>query len=486
MENVFEGLKPDIIWKNFEAICSIPHTSKNESQIINFMLDFGKKHNLETLKDGAGNILFRKPAKKGYENRKTVALQGHLDMVPQKNSDVKHDFLTDPIKPYIDGDWVKAKGTTLGADNGLGLAAAMAVLESKDLDHGPLEVLFTVDEETGMTGAFGLKADFLKSDIMINLDNEEEGHLCIGCAGGIDTNIKVPFEVEKYPDGHISYQLKLTGLSGGHSGCDIHLGRANAIKLIVRILCRLNQSFYLRLFSIEGGTLRNAIPREASATLAIPQSDESGFVMSFHEMSMILKEEFRKTDPNLFISLSPCNSPNHIISKNRSDSLLNALNACVNGVVRMNPDVPDAVQSSSNLGVLLTQEKYFDIRTLQRSSKEGAKINVAGMVKSCFQLIGAEIEQTGGYPGWELDVNSGVLALMKETYQKKFRKPALESLTHGGLECGLIGGLYPKMEMISFGPTIQFPHSPDEKLHIPSVEKFWIFLTEVLKKIPPR
>ncbi len=482
MSKEIVNLQPSNLWKNFYALTQIPRPSKKEQQIIAFIKDFGDKLGLETLVNEVGNVLIRKPASKGYENRKGVVLQAHLDMVPQKNSDKQHDFEKDPIDAYIDGDWVTANGTTLGADNGMGVAAAMSVLEDDTLKHPAIEALFTIDEETGMTGAFNLDANWLKGDILLNLDSEDEGELYIGCAGGINTNVELPYERVKAPDGK-SYQIVIKGMKGGHSGLDIVLGRGNAIKVITRILYTL-ESFGVSLATIEGGSLRNAIPREASATVVIPADKVGDAKSKVNELSAIISDELAATEPNLSIEFVETSAADTIIHNMVSRQLIRALYAFPNGVVRMSDYMP-VPETSTNLALVKTQENKILIYSLQRSFVDTARTSLCEAIRSVFELVeGAKVEHEGDYPGWTPNPDSDILKTMKKVYNDKFGKiPEIKSI-HAGLECGLMGGIYPQIDMISFGPTIRFPHSPDEKVNIATVQKFWDFLVETLKNIP--
>lgn len=484
MSNVLMNLKPEALWKHFESICNVPHPSKHEAALSEVIVDFAKKNNLEVLKDEVGNILIRKPATQGMENRKTVVLQGHIDMVPQNNSNVEHDFLKDPIKPVIDGEWVKASGTTLGADNGIGVAAAMAVLEDKTLQHGPLEALFTIDEETGMTGAFGLKSGFLKGDIMLNLDSEDEGEFFIGCAGGVNTFARLNYKNESLPSGYSAYKINISGLKGGHSGIDIILGRGNSNKIMNRLLWNCAREFNLRIASVEGGNLRNAIPRESVAFVAVPADNELTFKEFVKNYFDTVKKELGNKEPDFNIDIQKTDTPALVMDLVSQAGFLNAVYACPDGVMGMIADMPSVVETSTNLAIVTIKDEQAEIVSLQRSSVDSLRDNVCNMMRSTFELAGAEVENSGAYPGWKPDVNSSILKAAKQVYSNKFGKMPEIKVIHAGLECGLIGDVYPNMEMMSFGPTIRHPHSPDEKVNIPSVEKFWIFLLEILKNIP--
>ena len=486
MANVLNGLKPERIWDIFEEILNIPRPSKHEDAIREYVMNFGKKIGLETSMDEVGNIIIRKPATKGMENRQGVIFQGHLDMVPQANSDVKHDFTKDPIKPRIDGEWVKATGTTLGADNGIGVSAALAVMEAKDIEHGPLEALFTTDEETGMTGAFGLKPDFLKGDILMNLDSEDEGELFIGCAGG--TNSNATFKYKKTPvlKNHLAYKIIVKGLKGGHSGCDIHLGKGNSNKILFRFLKSSEKNFGLRLASVEGGNLRNAIPREAYAVVLIPKANKTAFENAVKEFESVVKFELATTEPELAVIFEKARMPKGLIDKTTQKNLINAVYACPNEVIRMSADMPGLVETSTNLAIVISDDKTKTVKVhcLLRSSVDSAKVSLEEMIGCVFELAGAEITFDGHYPGWKPNPKSPILTTMINIYEKLFGKEPEIKAIHAGLECGLIGGVFPNLDMISFGPTIKYPHSPDEQCNIPTVQKFWDLLVETLKNVP--
>ncbi len=478
------NLKPTVIWKHFYSLTQIPRPSKHEDRIQAFMLDFGKKLGVETFRDEVGNIIMRKPATPGMENRKTVVLQGHLDMVPQKNSDTAHDFVNDPIKAYIDGEWVTAEGTTLGADNGMGVAAIMAIFESTDIPHGPIEALLTCDEETGMTGAFGLKPDVFKADILINLDSEDEGELYVGCAGGEDANIEFDYEDEAVPEGVLPFQLAITGLKGGHSGMDIILGRGNANKIFFRLLKSAYLDYDVRLAEINGGSLRNAIPREAFGIVVVPQEQVEGFKAFLKKFEGIIRNELSATEPDLKITLNPCEMPERLIDEVVQLNLTDAIRACPNGVIRMSDSMPGLVETSTNLAIVKSGNNVIKVACLMRSSVDSAKDSLGSSIESLFNLAGASVELTGGYPGWKPNMESPILKVAQSVYNQRYAKiPEIKAI-HAGLECGLLGGVYPNWDMISFGPTIRFPHSPDEKANIASVDKFWNFLQDVLANIP--
>ncbi len=484
MNKVLSALKPQALWSVFEDICSIPHPSKNETRIIEYVKTFGENLGLETIVDHVGNVVIKKPATPGMENRKTVVLQGHLDMVPQKNNDTAHDFLKDPIQPFVDGEWVKARGTTLGADNGIGVAAAMAVLQDKDLVHGPIECLFTIDEETGMTGAFGLQPGLLKGDILINLDSEDEGELYIGCAGGIDTNAVFSFTPENVTETAVAYTIEVKGLKGGHSGLDIHLGRGNANKLLNRLLWQGNRECSLLLAAIKGGSLRNAIPREASATVVVPADQASPFEALARKLQTDIKKELSAADPGFQMLLSKTSKPEFVADKTSCRNFLNAIYACPNGVIRMVTEMPGIVETSTNLAIIESGTNSIEVSSLQRSSVDSAKEDLCNMMRAVFEQAGATVEHAGAYPGWKPNIDAPILKTMKKVYHNKYGKIPEQKVIHAGLECGILGGVYPNLDMISFGPTIRNPHSPDEMVKIDTVAKFYDFLTETLKNVP--
>ena len=482
--NDIRKLEPIPVWKYFHELTQIPRPSKKEKKAIEFIREFGKKNNLETLVDNVGNVLIRKPATKGMEKRKGVIFQTHLDMVPQKNNDKKHDFEKDPIETIIDGDWVKANGTTLGADNGIGVAAALAVLSSKDIPHGPVEALFTIDEETGMTGVFGLKKGLLKGDILMNLDSEDEHELCVGCAGGIDVTAAVKYTEEKAPRGMASYRITATGLKGGHSGVDIALGRANSNKLMFRFLMQAESDFGIRLAEAVGGNLRNAIPRESYSILTLANAKTKAFEKFVKGYEKMYRSEFNGTETSLSFTCKKCEMPAKVMNKQDQFKIIRAVFACPNGVQRMSQTVKELVETSNNMAIVKCIKGKFEVHNLCRSSVNTSKESSAWRIAAVFQLIGAKVTLSGSYPGWKPDMESAVLKLMRGVYTKMFGKEPEIKAIHAGLECAIIGGTYPGLDMISFGPTIKFPHSPDEKVNIPSVKKFYDFLCESLKQVP--
>ncbi|MDO9634580.1 MAG: aminoacyl-histidine dipeptidase [Paludibacter sp.] len=474
------------MWQHFYSLTQIPRPSGKKEQIGDFLENYGKSIGLETLRDEIGNVLVRKPATPGMEKRKGVVLQAHMDMVPQKNSGVAHNFETDPIEAYIDGDWVTAKDTTLGADNGIGVAAAMAILQSKDIPHPAIEMFITVDEETGMHGAFGLQAGFLKGDILINMDSEDEGELYVGCAGGIDANVEYTYHEVAVPEGDVALKISLTGLKGGHSGVDIHLQRANANKLMFRFLKEAVADYEARLASIEGGSLRNAIPREAFAVITVPHEGIDDIMELITSYSNLFIDEYQGVEDNIIFKAEKTKLPTGLIPEEIQDDLINAVTACQNGVFRVIPELPSVVETSNNLAIVKSDGKKIDCKCLIRSSVESRKQELASMVVSTFSLAGAKVELTGAYPGWKPNLQSPILKEMTKVYEDKYGKTPKIMIIHAGLECGILGMNYPKMDMISFGPTIRYPHSPDEKVNIETVQKFWDYLLASLANIPAK
>ena len=479
-------LSPQPLWDIFAKICSIPHPSYHEEQLAEHIMGWAKEKGLHAERDQVGNILIRKPATAGMENRKPVVLQAHLDMVPQKNNDTVHDFTKDPIQPYIDGDWVKARGTTLGADNGIGMASALAVLADDSVEHGPLEVLLTMTEEAGMDGAFGLQANWLQADILINTDSEEEGEIYMGCAGGIDFISTLPLSREAIPAGFQTFKLTLKGLKGGHSGGDIHLGLGNANKLLARFLVAHAAELDLRLVDFTGGTLRNAIPREAFATLAIPADKVSGLKDLVETYLHILQNELSAKEKNLNLVLEAQTVEGKALTNASRDAFIQLLNATPNGVIRNSDVAKGVVETSLNVGVVSFTEDTATIHCLIRSLLDSGKDYVVSMLESLGALAGAKTQPKGGYPGWQPDASSPVMQLVRETYQRLFNKVPNIQIIHAGLECGLFKKPYPNMDMVSIGPTITGPHSPDEQVHIESVGQYWQLLTELLKAIPAK
>ncbi len=482
--NDIRQLEPKALWENFYNITRVPRPSGKKEQIGAFLENFGKSLGLETLRDEIGNVLVRKPATPGMENRKAVVLQAHMDMVPQKNSNVAHNFETDPIDAHIDGEWVKASDTTLGADNGIGLAAAMAVLQSTGIPHPAIEMFITVDEETGMFGAFGLQPNFLKGDILINMDSEDEGELYVGCAGGIDADISFRYKEVAIEEGDVALKVSLTGLKGGHSGVDINLQRANANKLMFRFLKDAVADYEARLASIDGGSLRNAIPREAFAVITVPEEGVDDIIEFVKECEEIFIEEFAGVEEKISFTVDQVELPTGLIPEEVQDDLINGVTACPNGVFRVLPELPSVVETSNNLAIIKSDGNSIILRSLIRSSVESRKEELASMVESVFALAGAKVEMKGGYPGWKPNLDSPILKEMTRIYETKFGKTPKVMIIHAGLECGILGTHYPHMDMISFGPTIRFPHSPDEKVNIKTVQMFWDFLLATLADIP--
>lgn len=475
------NLSPQHVWGYFHDLTQIPRPTGHMDAVTRYILAFGKESGLETLQDKTGNILIRKPATPGMEHCKTVIIQGHLDMVPQKNAATEHDFETDPIDAYIDGDWVTARDTTLGADNGIGVALALAVLSDNTLKHGPVEALFTVDEEVGMDGAFGLKPGFLKGEILINADSEEEGELFVGCAGGADLNISFQFKEDiAIPEGDVAVKLSLTGLKGGHSGVDIHLGRANANKLMFRFLKEAVRDYGARLSSIDGGSLRNAIPREAVAVITIPGDNVEALWELVADYQDMFRKEYLGIEESVMFVAEPAELPVSLIPEEIQDDLINAIEGCQNGVISMLADFPGTVETSTNLASVKKSDQLIEIKILTRSSSESRKEQICSSLESVFALAGAKVEYGSSYGGWQPNIKSEILGVMQRVYEQKFGRTPNVKVMHAGLECGIIQTVYPDMDMISFGPDLQYPHSPDERVSISSVQKVWTFLTETL------
>lgn len=480
-------LRPNAVWKYFEEIVKIPRPSKKEDKIIAYITAFAENHQLEYRKDTTGNIVIIKPASPGFENRKSVCLQSHLDMVCEKNSRSTHNFETDPIQTIVDGDWVKALDTTLGADNGIGISAQLALLSGNHLKHGPVECLFTTDEETGLNGAKGLEPGFFKSEILINLDSEDEGELFIGCAGGMNTVATLKYNVRRTPDSSTAFRIDVTGLQGGHSGTDIHKNRGNSIKILNQFLWESRNRFGARLSVFEGGNLRNAIPREAYAVIVIPEKYSEVFAAYFHDYTKILKSEYLIDEPQIQFILQPVALPERVMKKKVQEKLLNSLYACPHGVISWSRTIDNLVETSTNLASIKFEAlNRIVISTSQRSSVNSAKMQIANTVKSTFKLAGAMVEQTEGYPGWNPNPDSEILRITSSSYKRLFNsEPAVKAI-HAGLECGLFLEKYPYLDMISFGPTITDPHSPSERISIHTTEKFWSLLLDVLENIPGR
>jgi len=484
MSVAVRNLAPKIIWNHFADLNAVPRPSKKEERIIQFMVNFGKSLQLSTFVDKVGNVIIKKPATKGFENKKAIVLQSHLDMVHQKNADTIFDFDEEGIKMVVDGDWVTADGTTLGADNGLGVAAIMAVLSSKDIQHSNIEALFTIDEETGMTGAMGLEGGILKGDILLNLDTEEDNEIGMGCAGGIDVTATRNYIEEEVPDHATAFLITVKGLNGGHSGMDIHKGLGNANKIMNRILFDGSLNFGLRISEINGGSLRNAIPRESSAIITINAIQKAIFLSRKNILINNIKEAFLTLEPNLTIDISATKSPKKVIEIDVQESFLKSMYAAHNGVYKMSPDITDLVGTSNNIARVIVKDGHIKIECLTRSSSESNSSDLVNSLKSAFELSGFDIELSGEYPGWKPNINSEILGIVSNLYEKLHGEKANIAACHAGLECGILGQNYPKMDMISFGPTILGAHSPEERASISSTQKFWKFLIAILKNAP--
>ena len=486
MSQEIRNLEPKALWNKFADLNAVPRPSKKEERVIEFMKDFGNRLGLETFEDEIRNVIIRKPATPGMENRKPIVMQGHLDMVHQKNNDTQFDFETQGIDMYVDGDWVRARGTTLGADNGLGVATIMAILESKDIPHPALEALFTIDEETGMTGALNLKGGVLNGEILLNLDTEEDDEIDIGCAGGIDVTATRAYNEEETPEGSVAYTITVKGLSGGHSGMDIHKGLGNANKIMNRLLFDGFENFGLQVAEIDGGSLRNAIPRESVAKVVIASMYDEAYVFDMQETIGDIKAEYKTTEPNLTIEITKSALPDKVMDLGVQEGLIRAIYAAHNGVYRMSADMADLVETSNNIARVVVREGQISVMCLTRSSVESSKFDLANALRSAFELMGCEVTFSGSYPGWTPNVNSQILKVLVDIYQKQNNQKPRVVACHAGLECGIIGTNYPKMEMISFGPTIHGAHSPDERASISSAQKYWKFVLEILKNIPEK
>ncbi len=478
-----KNLSPKAVWEHFYSLTQIPRPSGKKEEVSAFLAEFGKSLGLETIVDNIGNVIIRKPASPGYENHPGVILQGHMDMVPQKNNDTAFDFEKDPIEAYVDGEWVTAKGTTLGADNGIGVAAAMAILADKSVVHPPLEVLVTVDEETGMYGAFALEGGMLNGKTLLNLDSEAEGELYVGCAGGVDTTAKFHYTPVEVEEGDVAVKVSVKGCKGGHSGCDIHLQRANANKLLFRFLKDAVANYEARLAYVEGGSLRNAIPREAAAIITIPAEGLDEIMDLVAEYEDLFVAEYDGVEDNIQLTATEVECPATELPEDVQDFLIHAITACPHGVYRVIPEMPDVVETSNNLAMLVTEENCVTVMCLTRSSVESRKEELQSIIESVFAMAGAEVVFSGSYPGWKPNLNSHILQVMKTTYQENYGIEPRVIIIHAGLECGIIGRNYPGMDMISIGPTIKYPHSPDEKVNIPSVAKFYEYLLATLKAL---
>lgn len=482
MSKEVRALEPKELWNNFADLNAVPRGSKKEERVIQFMVDFGNNLNLETIVDPVGNVIIKKPAYKGFENRKTIVMQSHLDMVHQKNSDTIFDFDTEGIKMKIDGEWVKADGTTLGADNGLGVAAIMSVLASSTIKHPAIEALFTIDEETGMTGAMGLQGGYLDGEILLNLDTEDDNEIDIGCAGGVDITVQNSYNEVNTPTNSTGFSISVTGLNGGHSGMDIDKGLGNANKIMNRVLYEAQD--FLRVSEINGGSLRNAIPRESFATIAVYNSQKSAFLKKTKRTIKDIKADFKTVDPNLDIEISTVPVPKKVMTTISQTSLLKALYAAHNGVYRMSADMEGLVETSNNVARVIVKDEEVTILCLTRSSIETSKTDLANTLTATFELAGYTVTKSGSYPGWKPNVDSPILTVLSDTYEKMYGSKANVVACHAGLECGILGTNYPEMDMISFGPTIHGAHSPDERANIKSSQKFWDFLLTILENTP--
>ncbi|KAA5824546.1 aminoacyl-histidine dipeptidase [Algibacter amylolyticus] len=486
MSQEIRELQPQAIWNKFADLNAVPRPSKKEERVIAFMKDFGKNLGLETIEDEVGNVIIKKPATSGMEDRVTVVMQSHLDMVHQKNGDTVFDFDTQGIEMFVEGDWVKAKGTTLGADNGLGVATIMAILESTDIPHPAIEALFTIDEETGMTGAMGLKGGLLTGGILLNLDTEEDDEIGVGCAGGTDVTATRTYEEEETPEFKIGYKVSVKGLQGGHSGMQIHEGLGNANKIMNRVLFDGFENFGLRISEIDGGSLRNAIPRESNAIVAIDAIHEDAFLLEIALLSTTIKKELKTMEPDLEITISKTDTPAKIMDLGVQEGLTRALYAAHNGVYRMSADIPDLVETSNNVARVIVKDGHIKIGCLTRSSVESSKVDLANTLRSTFELTGCEVVCSGDYPGWAPNMDSPILKVMEKIYEDLIGEKPHVAACHAGLECGILGQNYPEMDMISFGPNIKGAHSPDERAQISSVQKYWKFVLEILKQIPKK
>ena len=486
MNDEIRDLQPKALWNNFADLNEVPRASKKEDRVIEFIKNFGENLGLDTQVDETGNVVIRKPATSGLEDRKTIVLQSHLDMVHQKNNDTKFDFDNQGIKMYVDGDWVKAQGTTLGADNGLGVATIMAILQSDDIAHPAIEALFTIDEETGMTGAKGLSSDLLKGDILLNLDTEEDDEIGIGCAGGVDITALREYDEEENPDNAVGYKIVVKGLQGGHSGMDIIKGLANANKLMARLLYTAYRDFGLRISELHGGGLRNAIPRESEALVIVDKEDTNFFVQRMLVWIDEIKKEYVSLEPNMDISISEAEVSGKVMKVEDQMEVIKAIASAHNGVYRMSPEIEGLVEASNNVANVMVANGKAKIKCLTRSSVESSRSDLAHSLQASFELAKFKVKQSGEYPGWAPNRDSAILKVLDELYQKQHGEKANIAACHAGLECGIIGNHYPDMDMISFGPTIKGAHSPDERASISSTQKFWDFTLEVLKNIPKK
>lgn len=484
MNSEIRQLEPKALWNKFADLNAVPRPSKKEERVIAFMKNFGENLGLETIVDKVGNVIIKKPARAGMGDRTTVVMQSHLDMVHQKNNDTVFDFDNQGIEMYVDGDWVRAKGTTLGADNGLGVATIMAILESTEIPHPAIEALFTIDEETGMTGAMGLKGGLLSGGILLNLDTEEDDEIGVGCAGGIDVTATRSYEEEETPEYKIGYKIEVKGLQGGHSGMQIHDGLGNANKILNRLLFDGFENFGLRISEIDGGSLRNAIPRESNAIVAIDAIHEDAFLLDINILSNAIKKEIKTMEPDLVIKVSKIKTPKLIMDLGVQEGFTRAMYAALNGVYRMSADIPELVETSNNIARVIVKDGEIKVGCLTRSSVESSKMDLANTLRSTFELTGCEVELSGDYPGWTPNMDSKILKVMTKLYEELNGEKPHVAACHAGLECGILGQNYPEMDMISFGPNIKGAHSPDERAQISSVQKYWKFVLEILKNIP--
>ena len=483
MNEAIRKLEPTAMWNNFADLNAVPRPSKKEDRVIAFAKGFGEKLGLPTIVDEVGNVIIKKPATKGMEDRVTIVLQSHLDMVHQKNAATNFDFNTQGIEMFVEGDWVKANGTTLGADNGIGVASIMALLESTTIPHPAIEALFTIDEETGMTGALALKGGLLNAEIMLNLDTEDDDELTIGCAGGIDVTAKGKYATEVAKNSS-AFRITIKGLTGGHSGMDIHRGRGNANKLMNRLLLNLSNDLDIEISSVDGGSLRNAIPRESVSVITVSENNKEALKKQIQNFEATIKEEHNTTDPKLVVTIEDTEIQSHVLNKDFQFKLLRSIYACPYGIYRMSPDIAGLVQTSNNVARVIVKDGDYQIQCLTRSSVDSEKIDLQHAISSVFELLGAEISAAGSYPGWTPKPSSPIVKLMSDLYKERYTTEAKVSACHAGLECGILGTNYPDMQMISFGPNIRGAHSPDECVQISSVQKYWGFLLETLKRIP--
>ena len=481
-----KDLQPKVVWDNFYGLTRVPRPSKHEEKVIEYLLEWGKNHGIQAEKDAAGNVIMRAAATPGMEKRRGVILQGHMDMVPQKTGDSKHNFLTDPITTLVEGDWLTADRTTLGADNGIGVALALSVLEDKSVKHGPIEVLVTRDEETGMTGANGLKPGVLKGDILINLDSEDEGELCVGCAGGLDAEADFRYRTVAAPEGFVGYTLTVKGLQGGHSGMDISLYRANANKVVARILLPLMEKHGVKLVSFTGGSLRNAIPFEACAEILVPETATRTVKKVVDEVFGQIKAEFAESDPSASMQFGKTAAAPRYVGDKVALSVVKALLACPSGVIRMSRTMEGLTETSINMAIVRTEKGHITIHSLMRSAVDSAKAALADRARCIFEAAGATVAFKGGYSGWTPKLDTPMNKVMMEQFKKVYGRDMKIMATHGGLECAIMGAKYPNWEMVSVGPTIRYPHSPDERLDIPSVARTWDYLKAVLEAVPEK